>query len=115
MRFLLDESAEVRIARFLETEGHDVKYVLRDFPIGLPDAAILALAHSEQRVLITNDRDFGELVFRLHHHHSGVVYFRLPDDADATQKIDWMRRILTQHVADLGKYIVVEPGRLRIS
>src|SRR2546423_1625438 len=101
MNFLLDESAEVKIAAFLEIRGHDVKYVKRDYPIGWPDHRVLALAHSEQRILITNDRDFGELVFRHHQPHSGVIYFRLPLDTTAAQKIAWLLQLLTSHQADL--------------
>ena len=64
MKFLLDESAEVQISDFLEALGYDVKIVLRDYPIGIADDQVLRLAHSEQRIVITNDRDFGELVFK---------------------------------------------------
>jgi predicted nuclease of predicted toxin-antitoxin system len=115
MRFLLDQNAETRILLFLESQGHDATRIGRDHPKGLADDAVLRIAHSEQRILITNDRDFGELVFRHQQPHSGVIYFRLPLDTTAAQKIDWLREILTQHSQDLGKYIVVEPGRLRIS
>jgi hypothetical protein len=40
---------------------------------------------------------------------------RLPLDTTADQKIDWLRRLLTTHRADLGRYIVVEPGRIRVA
>ena len=43
MKFLLDESAELRISLFLQQEGHDVKAVARDYPHGLPDDDVLAL------------------------------------------------------------------------
>ena len=63
MRFLLDESAEYRIVAFLTGLGHDVTAIAHDYPHGLPDQQILEIAVSEQRILITNDSDFGELVF----------------------------------------------------
>jgi len=115
MRFLLDESAEFKIAAFLENEGHDVTAIAHDYPNALSDREVLRIAHAEQRVLITNDRDFGELVFLHQVPHHGVVYFRLPLDTTAAQKIDRLRQILVHHAGDLGKYIVVEPSRLRIS
>jgi predicted nuclease of predicted toxin-antitoxin system len=115
MRFLLDESAEVKIAHFLESAGHDVAYVLRDFPVGLPDRAILERAHAAQRILITNDRDFGELVFLHRQPHSGVIYFRLPLDTTAAQKIDWLRHLLGAHQADLGRFIVIDTNGIRIA
>jgi predicted nuclease of predicted toxin-antitoxin system len=115
MRFLLDESAEFKIAAFLESEGHDVTAIAHDDPNALSDREVLRIAHAEQRVLITNDRDFGELVFLHRVPHHGVVYFRLPLDTTAAQKIDRLRQILIHHAGDLGKYIVVELSRLRIS
>lgn len=77
MKFLLDESAEFRIAAFLTNQGHDVKTIVREYTPGLPDSEVLAIARHEQRILITNDRDFGELIFRQILPHSGVIYFRL--------------------------------------
>ena len=115
MKFLLDESAEVKLALFLESAGHDVEYVLRDFPVGLPDRAILARAHAAQRIPITNDRDFGELVFRHRQPHSGVLYFRLALDTTATLKIDCLQRLLCAHQADLGRFIVVDAHGIRIA
>jgi hypothetical protein len=44
MRFLLDQSAEARLGVFLQTEGHDVTRVARDYPAGLPDDQVLAIA-----------------------------------------------------------------------
>jgi predicted nuclease of predicted toxin-antitoxin system len=61
MRFLLDENAELRIAAFLTQAGHDVTSIVQDHPRSISDERVLALAHVEQRILITNDRDFGEL------------------------------------------------------
>ena len=64
MKFLLDESAEFRLATFLEGEGHDAKTIAHDFQHSLSDEEVLAIALREQRILITNDRDFGELIVR---------------------------------------------------
>ena len=46
MRFLLDQSAETRIGTFLIDHGHDVTRIARDYPAGLPDAQVLAIAHA---------------------------------------------------------------------
>jgi predicted nuclease of predicted toxin-antitoxin system len=74
MRFLLDQSAEARIGTFLVSIGHDATRVGRDHPPGLPDEQVLAIAVSESRILITNDSDFGELIFKQLHAHTGVIY-----------------------------------------
>jgi predicted nuclease of predicted toxin-antitoxin system len=74
MKFLLDQSAERRIAPFLRNLGHDVKVVAVDFPPGILDHEVLTHAYEEQRVVITNDKgDFGELIFKDFHPHAGVI------------------------------------------
>ena len=102
MRFMLDESAEVKI-------------VQRDFAVGLPDREILRLAHAEQRVLITNDRDFGDLVFRQGMPHSGVIYLRFPLDSTADQKIASIRELLSTRLSEVGKFIVLTPSGARVA
>jgi Domain of unknown function (DUF5615) len=62
MRFLLDESADLPLARSLQDLGHDVTAIVRDYQRGQLDPAVLALALREQRILITNDGDFRALV-----------------------------------------------------
>jgi len=72
-RFRLDQSAEAHIGVFLVSIGLDATRVGRDYPPGLPDEEVLATAVAERRILITNDRDFGDLIFRQHHPHAGVI------------------------------------------
>lgn len=79
MRFLLDESAEFPMAEHLRARGHDVTAVAHEYPHALTDSEILAIGLDEGRIVITNDRDFGELVFRQGHSHSGIIFFRLKD------------------------------------
>ncbi len=56
MRFLLDESADLPLARSLQALGHNVTAIVRDYQRGQLDPAVLALAQQEQRILITNDK-----------------------------------------------------------
>jgi predicted nuclease of predicted toxin-antitoxin system len=114
MRFLLDESAEVKIATFLRSLGHDVNVTQHDFAVGLPDDAILLLAHAEARILITNDSDFGELVFLRRMPHTGVIYFRFPEDSTADQKIASLRGLLADRPSDLGRFLVLTPSGIRV-
>jgi predicted nuclease of predicted toxin-antitoxin system len=109
MRFLLDESAEARIAVFLTAHGHDATRIGRDYPRSLPDEDVLALAHHEQRILITNDKDFGELVVREHHPHAGVILFRFPLDSTAQQKIRALEALLASRSVPLDQFFVVTP------
>src|SRR5439155_9442899 len=114
MRFLLDESAELRIAAFLKQAGHDVTSIAEDHPRSIQDHEVLAIANAEQRILITNDRDFGELVFRQQLPHAGVIYFRLPLDTGAEEKINWLARVLRDYAAGLDQFIVIRPSGIRI-
>ena len=114
MRFLLDQSAEARIATFLTDRGHDATRIARDHPAGLPDEQVLAIAHREGRVLIANDKDFGELVVRRNLPHAGVVLFRFPLDATAQEKIDALERLLVTHRAQLDRFLVVTPSGIRV-
>jgi predicted nuclease of predicted toxin-antitoxin system len=114
MRFLLDQSAEARIGVFLNSIGHDSTRIGKDYPPGLPDDEVLDIAVSEQRVLITNDSDFGELIFKHQRPHAGVIYLRFPLDTTAGQKMAAIERLLSDHAADLDQYIRVTPRGVRV-
>lgn len=113
MKFLLDESADARFARYLVEHGHDVATVITDYPLSLPDKELLALAHAQGRVLITNDRDFGELVFRDRSPHSGVILFRLTTTAYAA-KLVRLATILADYADRLNQFLVVTDNRIRV-
>jgi len=114
LRCLLDQSADARLVAFLRSLGHDVVRVGADFAPGMPDREVLALAQREGRILITDDRDFGELVFLHGRPHHGVIYLRLGEDAKLTTKIDRLGYVLTHHAGDLDQFVVVTPGRVRV-
>jgi predicted nuclease of predicted toxin-antitoxin system len=75
---------------------------------------VLQLALTEQRILITDDRDFGELVFRLRQPHAGVIYLRLGEEADLATKISRLSYVLTHYANRLDQFLVVTPHRVRI-
>ena len=114
MRFLLDESAEARIAAILTEQGHDVTRIGRDYPPSLPDEDVLALAERERRILITNDKDFGELVFRERHPHAGVVLFRFPLESTAQVKIHAPEQFLASLLRQLAQFVVLTPQGSRM-
>lgn len=114
MNFLLDESMEARIAAFLSDQGHDTKRIGTEYSPGLPDDQVLEIARSEHRILITNDRDFGELIFRKKFPHTGVIYFRFPLDATASQKIKSLQKLLITHKDHLQEFLVATPAGVRI-
>ena len=63
MKFLIDESVEKPIVDWLRDQKYDVMYVAESSS-GITDEEVIKLANCESRILITNDKDFGELIFR---------------------------------------------------
>lgn len=112
MRLLLDTCIWGGAREELEKAGHDVVWA-GDWEEDPGDAEILTRAHAESRVLITLDKDFGELAIVYGTPHSGIL--RLVNWS-ARQQASTCLRVLALHGADLlaGAIITTEPGRLRI-
>jgi predicted nuclease of predicted toxin-antitoxin system len=113
MRFLIDESADARLATHLHALGHDATLVAVSHRPGLPDPDVLAIAHREQRILITDDRDFGELVFRQRQPHAGVIYLRLSTTL-LPMRIARLDYVLSHHGDQLDQFLVVTDQRVRV-
>jgi predicted nuclease of predicted toxin-antitoxin system len=114
MRFLVDECTGPSTARWLREQQHEVFSVYDEAP-GMDDAAIILKAVTEQWVLITNDKDFGEKVYREGHPHYGVILLRLADDR-SSNKIETLRRLLQQHADRIpGQFVVVTEQRVRFA
>ncbi len=113
MRFLLDENAEYRIARWLRADGHDVTAVAIDYGGGLNDANVLRIAVDERRIIVTNDTDFGELVFARRLPHAGVILFRL-GPVDASEKWTRLEEALKTVGADFVDFLVIDIKGLRL-
>ena len=113
MRFVVDESADARLAMHLRRLGHDATLVAQDYRPGLPDQEVLAIAHREGRILITDDRDFGELVFRHRQAHAGVIYFRLSTTVLAVRSAR-LDAVLTHHPHELDQFLVVTDRSVRV-
>src|ERR671914_3141429 len=102
MKFLFDQSADFRLIPYLRQLGNDVAAVSRDYPPGLADADVLAIARQERRVLVVADRDFGELIFHQQLAHAGVIFFRLPG-ANLQTKIEHLNTVLEEHAEALER------------
>jgi predicted nuclease of predicted toxin-antitoxin system len=95
MNFLFDQSADFRLIPHLRQLGHDAQAVSRNYPPGLADEDVLAIARQEQRILVVADRDFGELIFHQGLAHAGVIFFRLPG-ANLQTKIDHLLSVASK-------------------
>lgn len=105
MRLIVDECTGVIVARWLTSLGHDVLSIRDTFP-RLPDEDILDLAVRTDRIVITNDKGFGTLVFRDQRPHRGVILLRLPDPYVAT-RIAAIQRVLDDLPDNLATAVVV--------
>ena len=114
MRFLVDECTGPKVARWLLEQQHEV-FSVYDEARGADDDTILQKAFAENWILITNDKDFGEKVYREHHPHHGIIFLRLTDDR-AASKIETLRRLL-EHYADKlpDQFLVVSESRVRFA
>src|SRR5258706_16379555 len=79
MKFFLDECVGLEVQEYLLHRGYDVVNAATEYS-GALDPKILQLSISEDRILITNDKDFGELIFRDGFSHNGVILLRLLDE-----------------------------------
>ncbi len=113
MKFLVDRCAGYRLAEWLRQAGHDVVEARERSP-DPGDQTLLAWAVSEDRILVTIDTDFGDLVFAHSLAHCGLV--RLPD-VPAEQRIALMERVLTSypHELEAESIITIRGKRIRIS
>jgi predicted nuclease of predicted toxin-antitoxin system len=113
MRFIVDESTGAAVVQYLREQGHDVLAVAEVMPQA-DDKDILERAAMDSRVLITNDKDFGELVFRLDLTSVGVILLRLRDESSAN-RVETVRFVLERFGDRLiNHFIVVTERTVRI-
>jgi len=114
MRFLVDESTGPAVAEWLRENGHEVFSVFNEAR-GMQDADILQKAFTDNWILVTNDKDFGEKVYRERQPHRGVILLRLEDER-AFVKIEVIRRLLETYADKLsGSFVVVTETSVRFA
>jgi predicted nuclease of predicted toxin-antitoxin system len=113
VRFLADECCDEGLVRALRADGHDVLYVLEAMR-GAPDDTVLDRAYSENRILLTEDKDFGELVYRLGRPARGIVLLRF-DVIDRDQKVPHLLDLIERAGHRMpGAFVVLETDKVRI-
>ena len=113
MRFLVDRCAGHRLAEWLGNNGHDVVEAQTLGP-DPGDRALLELAESENRVLVTMDKDFGELIYLRRVSHAGLI--RLPD-VRVARRIEMVGELIDQYSEALEDraIVTIQGGRVRVS
>lgn len=114
MRFLVDESTGPAVAEWLRRQGHEV-FSVYDQARGMDDNDIIQKASIENWILMTNDKDFGEKVYRERRPHKGVILLRL-DDERTDVKIETIKRLLESYAKRLpGQFVVVTEASIRFA
>jgi predicted nuclease of predicted toxin-antitoxin system len=112
LRLLADENVHGGIVAGLRAAGHDVLWIAETQP-GTGDEDVLGQARHEERVLLTFDRDFGELIIRRGFSPpSGVLYLRLPRTA-VNLALQRLGAVLDRGEAIEGSLIVIAPAKER--
>jgi predicted nuclease of predicted toxin-antitoxin system len=113
MKFLLDVCCSSHSLRhFLTERGHDVGLV-SEVDARASDEAVLAMAYEQGGIVITEDKDFGELIAVQRRPHSGIIRFL---ELSVSEQVAAMQEVLTQYRSELesGSMIVVTRGRIRV-
>jgi len=105
LKFLVDVNIEKPIINFLIKKGFDIKCVV-DIDKKMTDYSVCKIANTEQRVLITNDKDFGEIVFFQKRISSGIILLRIKG-GDASEKILLLEKLLDNHYGKIINHFVV--------
>jgi len=111
--FLADESCDFAIIRALRAEGFDVVSVAESYP-ALADENVLEIAYREKRLLLTEDKDFGEWVFSHGKQMCGIVLFRYPSIMRHSIANVTVELVKEHGLSLINKFTVIEPGRARI-
>ena len=112
MNLVADECCDALLVTGLRSDGHDLLYVKEIAP-GTDDETVLQTAADQKRILLTEDKDFGELVVRLKLPAYGIVLLRM-NPADSSAKLARLRYLLLHQVHRLpGTFVVLDQKKVR--
>jgi len=113
IKFLIDENVGYSVIEYLREKGFDTKSVRELFP-SRDDIFIIEKAYKEKRIIITNDKDFGSLIFRSNQPAPAIILLRFKDESPGL-KIKAIKTILTlSEEKVLNHFIVASEGKIRI-
>ena len=115
MRFLADMGVDIRVVKWLREKGHDANHLRDEGLHRMPNGEILDKAISENRVILTFDLDFAEIVALSKGHKASIVLFRL-HNTRTSNLISRLSAVLSESAVALkkGAVIVVEQSRHRV-
>ncbi len=113
LKLLIDVGLGRKVEEWLKHKNYDAK-LIRDINPRMSDVEILKIAVFEKRLIITMDKDFGELIYKSKWPHSGVLLLRLEDER-AEEKIRVVETILKDYSTEIiSKFSVFKNNKLRI-
>jgi len=112
MRFLANENFPTTSIQILRKHGHDVISVSEDFP-SVEDSEVLLFAQQEVRIVLTFDRDYGELIYHYGFFAYGVVYFRFDSERPEEPSERLLEILNLGEIELLNRFTVVERDRIR--
>lgn len=113
MKFLADENVEKAIVDWLRNDSHDVFYV-SEFMKQSIDDQFLEQANSESRILLTNDKDFGELVYLQGKNSAGIILMRFVSEKSSL-KVKSIAYLINNYSDSLeGHFTVIDEAKVRI-
>ena len=114
MRFIVDECTGPAVSKWLSENGYEVFSVYEEAR-GAADETIIKKASEENWILITDDKDFGDKVYRDTHPHKGIILLRLEDERSAS-KIRILTRLLKGFTERLpNSFVVVTEKQIRFA
>jgi len=113
IKFLADVNIEKPIVDYLSKQGYDIKWI-PEYDSEMLDEDLLKMANKEKRTLITNDKNFGELIFLQKKLPTGTILFRVKGQR-SQEKIRLMKKLLLKYRNKLlHHFIVITKNRIRI-
>jgi len=113
VNFLADESIDRQIVEHLQKEGYSVLYVVDTEP-ELSNGDVFKLANQKNAILLTGDKDFGEMVFHQQVVNEGVVLIRLAG-LSPPRKAEVVAQAIRHHFNEISNaFTVISPGAIRI-
>lgn len=112
-KFIADESVDFRVVKSLRNEGFDIEAIIELDP-SISDDEVLKIANKLEAILLTEDKDFGELTFRLQKPNKGIILIRM-SGVKIEEKVMKIKEVITKYIDELANnFTVITQSRVRI-
>ncbi len=113
LKFIIDECVGLQVSNWLKGKNFDVIFV-GEIMAGAKDSEVISRARDEKRILITCDKDFGDIVFKEQSNHCGIILLRLRMEK-AQDKIFALEKLFEKHGDQLSdNFTVVQDSNIKI-